>query len=484
MIKLLAIIASFAILAGFSPSTNSTPIIPRSSDSVTEPTQIGLESVLTDLDQPVYVTGAGDGRNRLFVVERAGRIKVLLPDSSSTMVFLDITEKVRTGSENGLIGLAFHPHYLDTRRFFICYTRESDGATVIAEYRASESDPNSAETTEHPLLVIPQPSDIHHGGMMAFGPDNFLYISTGDGNWEDLDKSAQNVESLRGKILRIDVDHPDGENPYSSPSSNPFFGDIAGKDEVYAMGFRNPWRFSFDRMTGQLFVGDVGHQQREEINIVTLGGNYGWRVFEGTRCTNFDPPECNSLVATPPFVEYSHAGGRCSVIGGYVYRGTGSSLPLGAYVFSDFCSGEILLANEGVPQLLLNTDLNVASLGEDDSGEIYVVGLDGTISRIVQAQFRIDSITIRHRAKGDILEPVTIRPNGKKYEIVVRGSGFDPDATIFVGGRRMKTRAGMSQSTELVARLRRETLAQPGTLVITIVNSENVRSDDFPIEIQ
>jgi hypothetical protein len=321
--------------------------------------------------------------------------------------------------------------------------------------------------------------------MIQFGPDNFLYISTGDGNWEDPDNSAQNLESLRGKILRIDVDNSDGEKPYSSPSENPFFGETPGADEVYAFGFRNPWRFSIDQTTGQLFVGDVGHQEREEINIITPGGNYGWRVFEGTRCTNFSPDECDALDVISPVIEYNHTGGRCSVIGGYVYRGAKSSLPAGSYVFSDFCSGEILIANEGSPQFLLNTDLNVVSFGQDDSREIYVVGLGGTIDRIAQSQpqLRIDSVEIRHYTKGDVLNPVTVKRNGKKYEVVISGTGFGPDTAVFVGSRKMKTRAGTSPDKQLVARLRPETLTRPGLLVITVANFEGVSSDDFHIEI-
>jgi glucose/arabinose dehydrogenase len=212
---------------------------------------------------------------------------------------------------------------------------------MIAEYRVSKPNPDRAKKDEQQLLVIPQPSDIHHGGMIAFGPDGFLYISTGDGYWEDPERSAQNIEELRGKMLRIDVDRTDSGNGYSSPSSNPFWGDVAGRDEVYALGFRNPWRFSFDRATGSLYVGDVGHEQREEINVMTSGRNYGWRVFEGTRCTEFDPLECGSLASVPPLIEYEHTDGRCSVTAGYVYCGAKSSLPSGAYVFADFCTGEV-----------------------------------------------------------------------------------------------------------------------------------------------
>jgi hypothetical protein len=322
--------------------------------------------------------------------------------------------------------------------------------------------------------------------MIAFGPDNFLYISTGDGFWEDPDNSAQNVESLRGKILRIDVDHPNGDKPYSSPSANPFFGEIPGADEVFALGFRNPWRFSFDSLTGQLFAGDVGHEQREEIDVVISGGNYGWRAFEGTRCTNFDSTLCNSLSSIPPFIEYEHVDGRCSVIGGYVYRGAKSSLPSGSYVFGDLCTGEIWLLNEGAQRLGLDTDLNITSFGEDDSGEIYVVGLDGSVARISQAvnepPIRIDSVEIRHSSRGTPLDPITVKQNGKKYELVIRGEGFASGATILFGGRSL--RLSSTTSVEIVARLRRESLSEPGVVELTVTNPNGVSSSDFPIDIQ
>lgn len=450
-------------------------------------TQIKLEPVLENLDQPLFITGARDGSNRLFIVERPGRIKVLLPGTASPLLFLDITEKVRAEGEGGLLGLAFHPNHNNNRRFFICYSRVSDGATVVVEYRVSKSDSNSVKKIkERLILVIPQPSDIHHGGMIDFGPDNLLYISTGDGEWEDPDNSAQDKEDLRGKILRIDVDQTDAERAYSSASSNPFFGDIPGRDEVYALGFRNPWRFAFDRLSGDLYVGDVGHEQREEINIVNPGGNYGWRIFEGSRCTGFEPPECNSLNSIAPLVEYFHTDGRCSVTGGCVYRGDGSSLPSGSYMFGDFCTGEIFLLSEGTQQLLLDTDLNIASFGEDDGGEIYVVGLGGTLHRVkaVLPTPQIDSAQVRRRSDGEILQPLTVKQNGKKFEVVIHGSGLVPGSSVFVSGRGMRSVVSMSQGTELIARLRHNTLANRGNLVIEVVNPDGIRSNAFTIKVE
>ena len=205
-------------------------------------------------------------------------------------MFLDITTRVLAGGERGLLGLAFHPGFASNRRFFVDYTRRPDGAIVIAEYQASAVDPNVADSTERPVLVVAHPFSNHNGGMVEFGPDGFLYIAMGDGgSANDPDRRAQSIDDLLGKILRIDVDRPNGSVPYSSPASNPFFGATRGRDEIFALGMRNPWRFSFDRATGQLYVGDVGQGAIEEIDIVTLGGNYGWRIWEGTSCTGARP---------------------------------------------------------------------------------------------------------------------------------------------------------------------------------------------------
>ena len=213
---------------------------------------------------PVYLTNAKDGTNRRFIVQQRGQILVLQPGSSSPTLFLDISNRVLYGGERGLLGLAFHPQFSSNRRFFVNYTRRFDGATVIAEYRVSAGNPNVADTTETVLLTIPQPYENHNGGMIEFGPDGYLYIGMGDGgSGNDPGNRAQNLEELLGKMLRIDVDRPQ-----IPPPGNPFVG-APGRDEIFAYGFRNPWRFSFDRLTGELYVGDVGQSAREEIDIVT-----------------------------------------------------------------------------------------------------------------------------------------------------------------------------------------------------------------------
>ena len=460
-------------------------------------TDITLETVVTGLDSPVYVTNAADGSRRLFIAEQAGRIKVLQPGSSSPTVFLDITSKVLAGGERGLLGLAFHPQFESNRRFFVNYTRRPDGATVIAEYRASMTNPDEPEAGEIMLLTVAQPFANHNGGMLAFGPDGDLYIGTGDGgSANDPGNRAQNVNELLGKILRIDVDHPSGGAPYSSPPDNPFFGAIAGRDEIFAFGLRNPWRFSFDRITGELYAGDVGQDAREEIDIITNGGNYGWRVFEGTSCTNSDPGLCSAGAFTDPIAQYKHNGGRCSITGGFVYRGSKSSLPFGAYVYADFCTGEIFLLQNGTQSQLMDTALSISSFGEDEDGEIYVVGIGGTVQRfhnpsaVPPGAFAIRSAFIRRRSDGVTLDPVTVKPNGKKFEIVVNESASVPSpasqgAIVLVNGVALNTdyTTNVPGTPIFVARLKRPMLATPGQLVVEVLRTDGARSNQLTLQV-
>ena len=451
---------------------------------------VELEPFLSGLTMPVFLTNARDGSNRLFIVEQPGRIKVLPPGSTTPTIFLDIVQRVDCCGEQGLLGLTFHPDFASNRRFFVDYTRRSDGATVIAEYRVSASNPNVADQAETVLLTIPQPFANHNGGMIEFGPDGFLYIATGDGgSGNDPGNRAQNVNELLGKFLRIDIDNPNGSIPYSSPPTNPFFGGTPGRDEIFAVGLRNPWRFSFDRATGRLFVGDVGQNEIEEVNIIDIGGNYGWRVFEGTRCTNIDPQLCNAANFIQPITEYSHSGGRCSITGGYVYRGPLRSLPSGSYVFGDFCTGEIFLFNGGQQSLLLDTNLNISSFGEDEEGELYVVGLGGTIQRIVDPQEippilpTIDSAIVRKRKNGKVLNPITVRSNAKKFEVVVSGGGFVEGTVVLANGRELKTASGSDPAVELIARLRQSTLLEAGPLTIEAVAPGGARSNAIILEV-
>jgi len=349
---------------------------------------IQLAPVVTGLSNPLFVTHAGDGSNRLFIVERGGVIKVLQPGGSSPTVFLDVSARVVAGGEQGLLGLAFHPLYESNGRLFVFYTRAGDGQIVVAEYHVT-ADPNVASTAETIILTIPHPGQTNHnGGMLAFGDDNYLYIGVGDGGGaNDVPNNAQNLSVLLGKILRIDIDVPDGER-YVSPASNPFIGDPNVRPEIFAYGMRNPWRYSFDRATNALWVADVGQGAREEVNTpIVAGGNYGWRIWEGFACTNNDPSLCASQAGYIfPVFDYDHSSGRCSITGGYVYRGSQGALDTGTYVYGDYCSGEIFGWTSGPSgALLLDTTLMISSFGEDESGELYVVGLGGTVSKIVSA---------------------------------------------------------------------------------------------------
>ena len=355
--------------------------------------QIQLSPVASGLSRPVFVTHAGDGSGRLFIVEQQGIIRVLAPGNPQPTVFLDITAKTDVDGERGLLGLAFHPSYPINGRFFVFYTRASgdlslNGDLIIAEYRANPPSSNVASTAETILLTIEHSSQSNHnGGMIAFEPGAsipYLYIGVGDGGGgNDPQNNAQNINNLLGKILRIRVNDSIGPG-YSIPPDNPFVG-LDGADEIFAYGMRNPWRFSFDRQTGQLWVGDVGQGAREEVDTpIVKGGNYGWRVFEGNLCTNLDAAACGRPqdYIFPAF-EYAHVNGRCSLTGGYVYRGIEQTLPAGTYIYGDYCSGEILAWNGSAQSVVLDSAFRISSFGEDGSGELYVADItNGTVYRI------------------------------------------------------------------------------------------------------
>lgn len=345
---------------------------------------VELVPVRNDLTFSLFATHAGDGSNRLFYVEKGGVVLVQLPGQSTARQFLNIAPKVSAYGERGLLGLAFHPDFKNNRRFFVDYTA-ADGSITIAEYQASPTDPNVALTNEKILLTIPHPLQNHNGGCLAFGPDGYLYISVGDGGGaNDPNNNAQNKNVLLGKILRIDVNNTSPGLNYAIPSDNPLANSTAGRGEIYALGLRNPWRFSFDHATGKLWCGDVGQDQREEVNIIARGSNYGWRIFEGTSCTGLDD-KCGTFKAAPPLYEYTHAEG-CSITGGYVYRGIKNTLPVGAYVFGDLCTGQIWMYYRGVVTKIMDAGVSVYSFGEDESGEIYVCSGDKI--------FRIDGASV------------------------------------------------------------------------------------------
>jgi glucose/arabinose dehydrogenase len=344
--------------------------------------RVELTPFLSELANPTFITHAGDDTNRLFITEQAGSVRVWRGGSTAG-VFLDIRRRVLAGGERGLLGLAFHPLYRANGRFFVYYTRAGDGAIVVAEYQVS-ANPDVAQPTEAVLLTIAHPTFANHnGGMLAFGPGGYLFIGVGDGgSANDPPNNAQNTDVLLGKILRLDVDHADAAagTPYTAPPSNPFVG-TAGRDEIFAFGLRNPWRFSFDRASGQQWVADVGQGAREEVDTPILsGGNYGWHIYEGGRCTNVEPGRCQPGTYLAPLFDYAHDNGRCSITGGYIYRGPRLTFAHGTYVYGDYCSGEIFSWNGRQQRVLVNTNLEIASFGEDEAGEIYVVDLGGTVS--------------------------------------------------------------------------------------------------------
>ncbi len=342
-----------------------------------------------NLENPLFLTHAGDGTARLFVVEQPGRIRILDQGVLIPSPFLDITDRVLSGGERGLLGLAFHRDFRRNGRLFVNYTRKPDGATVVAEYRRGAS-PHDASREERILLVVSQPYANHNGGMMAFGPDGYLYIGLGDGgSGGDPGNLAQNPNELLGKILRIDVDHGD---PYGIPPDNPF-AVRGGRPEIYALGLRNPWRFSFDSKTGDLWAADVGQKKWEEVDLIVRGGNYGWRVMEGAHC--YSPAFfCETKQSIAPVLEYGHDNGRCSITGGYVYRGHAASLA-GGYFYGDYCSGEIFLLSKTqagtasrTPDVALKTPFRISSFGEDETGELYVLDHTGGVYRIAPSSSR------------------------------------------------------------------------------------------------
>jgi|LakMenEpi03Aug12_release.lakeMendotaPanAssembly.Ray.scaffolds.fasta_scaffold00391_18 glucose/arabinose dehydrogenase len=348
---------------------------------------IGLQTFATGFSSPVAIVNAGD--SRLFVVQRGGLIRVLNPNGTiNTTPFLSLSSIITAGGERGLLGLAFHPDYATNGRFYVNYTRSGDGATVIAKYTVSTTDSNVANpASAEILLTIAQPFSNHNGGSLNFGPDGYLYIGMGDGgSGGDPNNYGQNLNSLLGKMLRIDVG---GETGYAIPSDNPYVG-ITGEDEIWAVGVRNPWKFSFDRITGDLWIADVGQNAIEEINKAAsteAGLNYGWRCYEGNAVYNNTGCGSSSNY-TFPVAQYTHAAtGGCSLTGGYVYTGTTFPNLQNKYLFSDYCNNRIgyIASNGGTITWTPNSfSGNIVSFGEDVNGELYVAGIsNGIISKVI-----------------------------------------------------------------------------------------------------
>ncbi|MDQ3554395.1 MAG: PQQ-dependent sugar dehydrogenase [Chloroflexota bacterium] len=353
--------------------------------------ELALEEVVTGLDAPVAVTHAGDGTGTLYVVERAGLIRVLGPDGSlASEPLLDIRDRVDTQGERGLHYVVFHPDFASSGRFFVHWTNASN-RSFIQEYTA-EGESTVPRDSARDILTIDHPDWNHKGGWMGFGPDGMLYIAVGDGGGStpgDPFGNGQKRTELMGNILRIDVD---GERPYGIPEDNPYA--VAGQErqpEIWAYGLRNPWRASFDAETGALWIGDVGQDTSEEINVIPAGEgglNFGWSDMEGNDCHN--EPDCDPADYVLPVTTYGTRDEGCAITGGYVYRGAANPLLTGGYLFTDYCSGEIwgLDAATGLEtgtadyRRLLQTEHLGVSMGEDEAGELYLVDFAGGIYRI------------------------------------------------------------------------------------------------------
>jgi glucose/arabinose dehydrogenase len=349
---------------------------------------VKLAKIVGGLKQPTHIAHAGDGSGRLFLVEKAGRIRVYQSGSLPETPFLDITSRVTSsGYEQGLLSVAFPPDYQKKGHFYVNYTGKY-GATVVARYRVTE-DPGVADAArEEVVLTVSQPYANHNGGQLAFGPDGFLYIGMGDGgSGGDPLGHGQNAGTLLGAMLRIDVES--GRKPFAVPAGNLFVGEPGARSEIWATGLRNPWRFSFDKKTGDLYIADVGQDRYEEVNVQLAGSgggeNYGWNVMEGMHCYRKTPCERAGLAL--PVAEYTHRAGNCSITGGIMHRAGAHPGLNGIYLYADFCSGRLWgLRKRGGSwerALLLETGLSVSTFGEDEDGNVYLADFQtGTLYRI------------------------------------------------------------------------------------------------------
>ncbi len=347
------------------------------------------ELVAAGFDRPVHLADPGDGSGRLFVVEQAGQIHIVRHGTVVDRPFLDLTEEVGCCGERGLLSIAFHPRFPETGWFYVYYTNRA-GDTRVVRYQAAPgadvADPTSGET----ILAVDQPAANHNGGLLLFGPDGYLYTGLGDGGGGN-GHNGQDLGTLLGKILRIDVDQPSPGLPYGIPPDNPFVATPGARGEIWALGLRNPWRFSFDRATGDLWIGDVGSAIYEEINRLAHdsggGANFGWDLMEGAECRV--ATGCDELHLVLPVGGFDRSEG-CVVTGGFVYRGSAIPSLAGTYLFADYCSGDVwglVAADSGTWRRIgpVSTGLRIVSFAENMAGELYLVDLDGGIYQIVPA---------------------------------------------------------------------------------------------------
>jgi hypothetical protein len=380
-----AMLAAALAACGREPGSGTEPPPPGSGE-------LALVTVATGLAFPVFLTSPPGEAGRLFVVEKRGTIRIIEGGAVRSTPFLDLSGRVSGGSEQGLLGLAFHPEYPSNGRFVVNYTNQ-DGDTRVAVFRVS-ADPNRADAaSEQVILAVEQPFSNHNGGMVAFGPrDGHLYVGMGDGGSAgDPQGNGQRRSTLLGKLLRVAVS---GAGVVSVPADNPFVGQAGARPEIWSLGLRNPWRFSFDRLTGDLYIADVGQNQREEVNVAIAASqfgkatNFGWSIMEGSRC--YSPASnCDQTGLTLPVIDYDHGQG-CSVTGGYVYRGSALAAFRGTYFYSDYCQGWVRsfrLQGGGAAELRDWPELapggQITSYGEDSAGELYLLTAGGRVARIV-----------------------------------------------------------------------------------------------------
>ena len=467
-------VAVSALVSGAMAAVDA-PAAPQGLPAVT------LTPITTSVSAPVHVTNAHDGSGRLFIVEQSGRIRVFKNGALLSTPFLDIHTLVTYGGERGLLSVAFHPNYASNGYFYVYYVNSlvSPGDITIARYSVSAGDPDVADPNSALiLLVIPHPTNTnHYGGQLFFGPnDGYLYAGTGDGgSGGDPPNNAQNLDKMLGKMLRIDVDGsgavPCGQAnpaPYAIPPSNPFVGS-GHCEEIWAYGLRNPFRYSFDRSTSDLLIGDVGQNCYEEIDFQpassTGGENYGWHVMEGFHCYNTDgscnPASCSQTGLTLPVLEETHGNGWCALIGGYRYRGSAIPGLAGLYLYSDNCLGDLYAATPGSPwtrSLLLATSYAVSSFGEDEAGELYICDLGGGV-------YRLDPVS----SPGPIvtsLSPASVIAGDPAFELTVNGSNFVEASVVRWNGSDRTTT--FQSSTVLTASIPASDIASSGSAQVTV----------------
>ncbi len=349
---------------------------------------VSLHLITQGLHQPVHLTHAGDNSKRLFITEQAGVIRILKDGRLLPNPFLDIRKRVKSGGETGLLSVAFHPSFKKNGRFFVNYTSsKGELHTVISEFHTDSHLSFADVESERVILTVDQPFSNHNGGQIAFGPDGHLYAGFGDGGGgNDPLENGQNLATLLGTILRIDVDKKEAGKEYAIPNDNPFVAKLNVRHEIWAYGLRNPWRFSFDPVAGTMYAADVGQSAREEINVIEAGKNYGWNIMEGSICTPGISSKCDTTGLTLPIAEYTRDKG-ISVIGGFVYRGSKIPDLCGAYLYGDFGSGRIWgLQYQNLTvkrkKLLINTKFPISSFGTGEDFEIYVVNFSGSIYKL------------------------------------------------------------------------------------------------------